>query len=207
MAPKGDRGRNRIRDLCGGRAGHAHRPQARADGGQPPRGRRGGPGQGGGCRRHLRGRAGEGGGRGGWGGGRRILPWGGGGGGGPPLHGREHVRVFLLLFIIYFYYWHASVFYLVLARFSLAIIVRKRYSLNGDFFMYHIQHCFICRPSDSTVSEDAGIEPRTVATTALAVRRSNHSLRFRPHSARSHPQLGFISSSGFISWPCFISHT
>jgi hypothetical protein len=27
-----------------------------------------------------------------------------------------------------------------------------------------IQPCFICRPSDSTVPEDAGIEPRTVAT-------------------------------------------
>ncbi len=35
--------------------------------------------------------------------------------------------------------------------------------------MYYIQHCFICRPSDSTVSEDAEIEPRTVATSALAV--------------------------------------
>ncbi len=43
-----------------------------------------------------------------------------------------------------------------------------------DFFMFYIQHCRICRPSDSTVSEDAGIEPRTVATFALAVRRSNH---------------------------------
>jgi hypothetical protein len=46
----------------------------------------------------------------------------------------------------------------------------------GDFFgfllfMYVIQHCFI---SDSTVSEDAGIEPRTVATLALTARRSNH---------------------------------
>ncbi len=30
-----------------------------------------------------------------------------------------------------------------------------------------IQRCFICHPSDSTVSEDAGIEPRTVATLAL----------------------------------------
>jgi hypothetical protein len=39
---------------------------------------------------------------------------------------------------------------------------------------------FICLPSDSTVSEDAGIEPRTVATLAMAVRRTNH-------SARSHP--------------------
>ncbi len=25
--------------------------------------------------------------------------------------------------------------------------------------MYFIQHCFICRPSASTVSEDSGIEP------------------------------------------------
>ncbi len=43
-----------------------------------------------------------------------------------------------------------------------------------DFFssMYCIciQHCFICHTSDSTVSEDAEIEPRTVATSALAVR-------------------------------------
>ncbi len=35
------------------------------------------------------------------------------------------------------------------------------------FFMYFIQDCFISRPSDSTVSEDAGIEPRTVATSAI----------------------------------------
>ncbi len=43
-----------------------------------------------------------------------------------------------------------------------------------SFCSYNIQHCFICRPSDSTVPTDAGIEPRTVATSALAVRRSNH---------------------------------
>ncbi len=44
-----------------------------------------------------------------------------------------------------------------------------------DFFsMYSIQLWFICCPSDSAVSEDAGMEPRTVATSALAVRRSNH---------------------------------
>jgi hypothetical protein len=42
--------------------------------------------------------------------------------------------------------------------------------------MYYFQHCFICRPSDSTVSEDARIEPRTVTTLRLlAVIRSNHS--------------------------------
>jgi hypothetical protein len=63
-------------------------------------------------------------------------------------------------------------------------------------FLVLVQHCFIRRPSDSTVSEDAGIEPWTVATSTLAVRRSNHSAslihnstRFHPHSARSHPQL------------------
>jgi hypothetical protein len=46
----------------------------------------------------------------------------------------------------------------------------------GIFFPYYIQHCFIYRPSDSTVPTDAGIEPGsgTVATGALAVRRSNH---------------------------------
>jgi hypothetical protein len=56
-------------------------------------------------------------------------------------------------------------------------LFRRRYVLffGGDFFVsfrffsfwYFIQHCFICRPSDSTVSEDAGIDPRTVATSAL----------------------------------------
>ncbi len=40
--------------------------------------------------------------------------------------------------------------------------------------MYFVRHCFICRPSDSTVPEYAGIEPRT--------RRSSH-------WATSHPLL------------------
>jgi hypothetical protein len=38
--------------------------------------------------------------------------------------------------------------------------------------MYCIQKCFICRISDYTVLEDAGIEASTVATLVLAVRRS-----------------------------------
>jgi hypothetical protein len=41
--------------------------------------------------------------------------------------------------------------------------------------LYFIQQRLICRPSDFTVSEDAGIGSRTVATLALAVRCSNHS--------------------------------
>jgi hypothetical protein len=38
--------------------------------------------------------------------------------------------------------------------------------------MYFIQHCCIRSPLDFTVSEDAWIEPRTVAPSVLAVRRS-----------------------------------
>ncbi len=61
-------------------------------------------------------------------------------------------------------------------------IFNKKYFFGRFFFLsYCIQHCFICRPSDSTVPTDAGIEPRTVATGALAVRRSNHQARSHPH--------------------------
>jgi hypothetical protein len=45
------------------------------------------------------------------------------------------------------------------------------------YVLYCIQHCFICRPSDATVSSDAEMEPRTVSTTALTVRRSKHSAK------------------------------
>jgi hypothetical protein len=64
--------------------------------------------------------------------------------------------------------------------------------LTEVFFnaIYYIQHCFICRPSDSTVSEDAGIEPRTVTNSALAVGRSNR-------SARSHPLLNYVAFTSF----------
>ncbi len=63
--------------------------------------------------------------------------------------------------------------------------------LKGDFLafyflMYDIQHCFICHPSNFTVSEDARIEPRTVASLALTARCSNHLARSHPHLARSH---------------------
>ncbi len=43
-------------------------------------------------------------------------------------------------------------------------------NLKGEIFMYVIQHCFICRPSGSTASEDARIEFRTVAALALTGR-------------------------------------
>jgi hypothetical protein len=56
--------------------------------------------------------------------------------------------------------------------------INFRKSYKGEtcliLFQYFIRHCFIWRPSDSTVSKDAGIEPRIVATSILAVRRSIH---------------------------------
>ncbi len=65
------------------------------------------------------------------------------------------------------------------------------------FYMYFIQHCIICRPSDCTVSEDAGIEHRTAAATVLQHWQSDalttrldhihYSAKSHPHSARSHP--------------------
>jgi hypothetical protein len=59
------------------------------------------------------------------------------------------------------------------------------------YFIFYICTVFntapSAAPSGSTLSEDAGIEPRTVATPALAVRRSNHRARSHPHKARSHP--------------------
>jgi hypothetical protein len=63
----------------------------------------------------------------------------------------------------------------------LTILFFKQRDFFIRFFMYVlIQHCFICRPSDSTVSEDAGsgTEPRTVATSALIVRGSSHSATY-----------------------------
>jgi hypothetical protein len=68
----------------------------------------------------------------------------------------------------------------------------------GDFvgflfiFMYVIQHCFICRLSDSAVSEDAGIETRTLELTA---RCSNHLARSHTHLARSHPRFLEVADS------------
>ncbi len=90
---------------------------------------------------------------------------------------------------------------------------QNRNFFKGEFFLYVIQHCFICHPSDSTVSEDAGIEPRPLAMTA---RRSNHlattsqisstwlglihwqisSTRLDLiHEARSHPQGQILYTS------------
>jgi hypothetical protein len=46
--------------------------------------------------------------------------------------------------------------------FAFCMIIKSYLSL------YFIQHCLICRPGDSTVSEDARSELKTVAILALA---------------------------------------
>ncbi len=61
-----------------------------------------------------------------------------------------------------------------IARCCTIFFINIFWGIFSFFLSYYIQHCFICRPSDSTVPTDAGIEPRTVATGALAVRPSNH---------------------------------
>jgi hypothetical protein len=54
-------------------------------------------------------------------------------------------------------------------------------------------------PSDSTVLEDAGIEPRTVVAPLLTARRSNHTARSLPHFARFFMYLRAILCTFQIS--------
>ncbi len=60
---------------------------------------------------------------------------------------------------------------------------QKKYVLVNflEFFFYVLYSTlFHLPPLDSTVSEDAGIEPRTTA--ALGVGRSNHSAKSQPQT-------------------------
>jgi hypothetical protein len=66
--------------------------------------------------------------------------------------------------------------------------------------MYFIQNCFICRPSDFTVSEGAGIEPMTVATSALAIRRATS----HPLIVKVNPVGSVVVAAGFH---CIYLHT
>ncbi len=61
---------------------------------------------------------------------------------------------------------------------------------NFIFIFYQcIQHWFICHPSDSAVTEDAGIKHRTIAT----FRHWQSGIRSN-HSATSHSPFGYIST-------------
>jgi hypothetical protein len=79
----------------------------------------------------------------------------------------------------------------VLKRTQQAIHKQEDYK---DFsYIYSIQHCFICCPSDSTVSVDAGIETRTVVTYELAVRPVYHSAKAHSNTKpQSHKLTIFL---------------
>jgi hypothetical protein len=68
-----------------------------------------------------------------------------------------------------------------------------------DFFAYVIQHCFNCRPSDSTVLEDAGIEPRTVSTLpdALATRLA-HIAKYKYKYKYTHKLQTVVTTEIFL---------
>jgi hypothetical protein len=77
--------------------------------------------------------------------------------------------LFFLAFFLYFFlpsfFFLFSFIFLSLSFFpSLFLFFKYFFGRFFSFCSYNIQHCFICRPSDSTVPTDAGIEPRTVAT-------------------------------------------
>jgi len=94
------------------------------------------------------------------------------------LGGREYTHFFL----------HSSQFHHYVGRFKRGILKGARRTLNCKwgflYFSFYIRYSTLLHlpPLIFNVSEDAGIEPRTVATTALAIRRSNH-------SARSHENV------------------
>jgi hypothetical protein len=58
--------------------------------------------------------------------------------------------------------------------------------------MYFIQHCFICRPSDSAVSGDAGIDSKCCFF--------QYSVSFVKRSVRDHLIFLLFPNSVAISW-------
>jgi hypothetical protein len=74
---------------------------------------------------------------------------------------------------------------------------RKNFFLNifkGDFFgllffVYVIQHCFVWRPSDSTVSEECWVSNLILARTT---RRSNHSTRYPQGKSKGGTRTGLL---------------
>jgi hypothetical protein len=66
--------------------------------------------------------------------------------------------------------------------------------------MYFIQHLFICRPSDSAVSEDAGIEPRLLRLWYWQSDALTTLLDLIHYSARYHP-LFLYAGTNLITRP------
>ena len=77
---------------------------------------------------------------------------------------------------------------------------------GGHIFVllwHFFQHCFICRPSDSSASEHAGIEPRTVEILALSIIRSNHSDRSHLQ-AKARGRTEFLDEIQTKVWRVFL---
>jgi hypothetical protein len=69
---------------------------------------------------------------------------------------------------------------------TINLIKRGIFFIFFVFYKYFIQQCLICRPSDSSVSEDAGIESKTVAILAFSARSNNHSIRSHSYLIHRH---------------------
>jgi hypothetical protein len=73
---------------------------------------------------------------------------------------------FKMLFCLFYDTNHSSsklVFLLLCTILTFSAIVFISYrGMLLDFFLYFFKHCCICRPSDSAVSEDAGVETQDV---------------------------------------------
>ncbi len=79
---------------------------------------------------------------------------------------------FLAYCIVVTVYWECSILCKTILFIINAVLSNESSHNHKDFlfffiFVYVIQHCFICRSSDYSVSEDSGIEARTVAPLAL----------------------------------------
>jgi hypothetical protein len=74
-----------------------------------------------------------------------------------------------------------------------------------SFFMYAIQNCFICRTSDSTVSEDAGIEPRTLGWNPGFWDRTQDKLGSNPGHAGIELRTVLYSSSTLFAARLYVT--
>jgi hypothetical protein len=110
------------------------------------------------------------------------------------------------IFLFWEYFWHFRHFV-----FAVYFNVWLSLLLTGGF-LYFLWTLF-SSASDSTVPEDAGIEPRDRSQPRSAishphsVRSHPHSVRSHPHSVRSHPQSAISHPHSAISHPqSAISH-
>jgi hypothetical protein len=99
-------------------------------------------------------------------------------------------------------------FYTETEIFDVSIEPKQTEDHPKQFYREHIllycQHCFICRSSDSAMSEDAETKLRTVATLAFAFRRSNHLARSRVSSFFGFFQFFSVFSVFFVFFVFFV---